>query len=102
MSLKYSDIRDVEIGENESVSFQSLRNIYEKLTKNDCQMFGGGIRPKIWECKWYNDDSIPGYGIGDAVIVNSIDPDAFIEMYESQILDYIKFDSQTMKELERL
>lgn len=46
--------------------------------------------PSIWERKWFNDDSIPGYNVGDVVWKYVLDGDQFLKNYASLVFDYAK------------
>jgi hypothetical protein len=45
--------------------------------------------PGIWERKWINDNSRPGYKKGQAVWINTEDPAEFISKHQTDIYDYL-------------
>ena len=59
MGLKYTDLEQVK---NEYVSINGVTNSYHKLVENDERLVTTfQNKPGVWECKWFNDDSVPGY-----------------------------------------
>ena len=54
--------------------------------------FGLNIQPGIWECRWYNDtgNSDLYYNKGDAVWVNTEQPDEFVTAHTADIDMYVQ------------
>ena len=71
MSLKYSDIEEFN---SEHVSLNNFNDNMNKFVENDENLILNlKNRPDVWECKWYNDQSIPGYQVGAAVWIGTED-----------------------------
>ena len=87
MAIRYTDLEDVK---NEYVSINGVTDSYHKLIENDESLINTlQNNPGVWECKWYNDDKIPGYQKGAAVWINTEDIDQFINTRYDDIEHYI-------------
>lgn len=87
MAIRYTDLDDVK---NEYVSINGVTDSYHKLIENDESLINTlQNKPGVWECKWYNDDKIPGYQKGAAVWINTEDIDQFINARYDDIEHYI-------------
>ena len=98
MNLKQTDLSAIEILNDAQLNQSAINASLQKLVENDIQLANpNGCAPKIWECKWYNDQSISGYPKGYAVWYNTESPDQFIAFHATQIYNYAKNNTHLKK-----
>ena len=91
MALKYTDLEDLNA---DYVSLNNFNDSLAKLVENDEDLIlNMKNRPDVWECKWYNDQQIPGYQIGAAVWIGTEDPEQFVKSRFDEI-EHIVLNSQ--------
>ncbi len=101
MNLRFPDISSNIIPNDASLTYTNINRILQNFVCNDVQLANpDGYAPKIWECKWYNDDTIPGYPTGYAVWYNTQDPQQFISFYASRIYEYAKNNTYLKNKIE--
>jgi hypothetical protein len=62
---------------------------FSKLAENDTSIVPvNEYTPKIWENKWFNDDTIPGYSKGDSVWKYIMTSSDFLSEYHELIYKY--------------
>lgn len=89
MALIYSELSDIILHEDENMTDVRLNSSFNKLLENDrCLLQDGGNVPNLWECKWYNNESVPGYNIGDAVWINTQSIDDIVISKSEAIYKY--------------
>jgi hypothetical protein len=85
---------------NDSLNQDTMNPKFQMLRENDIvinELFSNSVG--IWECSWYADSSIKGYSIGDAVWLNTEDPDKFVELRADAIKRYTDLNSQILNKL---
>ena len=66
-----------------------LKNIFRYLLENDLKIRNEFVNViGLWECLWYNDDSIPGYSKGDFFWLNTQNVNEFLANYSTKIKNY--------------
>ena len=89
MDLKYQ-LSDFYLLSSDDLNMDGkLQTIFHYLLDNDLQIkheFENVIG--LWECKWYNNDSIPGYNKGDFFWLNTQNVSQFIANYALRIKKY--------------
>lgn len=87
MSLEHPYFEDVRNG---VVSLDQMNRSARMLVENDLRLVDAMHDvPAVWECRWYNDDAVAGYGRGDAVWVNTEDPVQFVKGRMDEIRSYV-------------
>lgn len=79
MGLAYNEVKDVTLNDSQKITIQNLNRLYSRMVENDKKNLPNeSAAPGIWERTWLNDNSRPGYRKGQAVWINTEDPDEFI------------------------
>lgn len=87
--LKYEDLEDIIIKEDENITDSRLNESFSKLLENDKSLSPINNRmPGLWECLWFNDDTVEGYKKGYAVWYNTEDTDKFIRIHKDEMYQY--------------
>ena len=89
MDIPFPSATDVTIHPSQKKNEQVLNGIFAKLLRNDFYIGGDvGLAPTIWECRWYNDQTIRGYSKGDACWLNTENEQSFITAKADTIYNY--------------
>jgi len=99
-NLVVSELSNLFLGPNDTLNQESMNPKFLALKQNDVvinDLFSNTIG--VWECSWYYDSSVKGYSIGDAVWLNTEDPDDFVKSHASLIKHYTDFNSQILNKL---
>lgn len=99
-NLAITELSDIFMSSNDPLDQDPMNRRFDVLRKNDIlinNLFSNSIG--IWECSWYYDSSIKGYSIGDAVWINTEDPDEFVKSRAVLIKHYTDFNSQILNKL---
>lgn len=103
MSLRYTKYEDICLKVGSKITLNSLNAALKKLIENDNSLIPeNSIVPKIWECKWFNDKTMPGYSKGDAVWINTEPLDSFTAARYQNILNYLLQNSFYRTKVEAL
>lgn len=94
MSLLKYDIDDILIKSDQKITDKVINESFYKLIQNDLTNVPTNLmKPMIWERKWFNNPSIPGYSQGDACWINTEDADEFVKFKHNQIYNYVRNNS---------
>jgi hypothetical protein len=86
MQYQYNDIALSTVGDLNS---RLLNMSFSKLIENDQSIIPiNNYIPGIWENKWFNDNTIAGYSIGDIVWKYSMTSAEFLNAYHEHIYNY--------------
>lgn len=99
-NLAITELSDIFMSANDPLDQDPMNRRFEALRQNDIRindLFSNSIG--IWECSWYYDSSVRGYAIGDAVWLNTEDPDEFVKSRAVLIKHYTDFNSQILNKL---
>lgn len=86
MQYQYDDIALSIVND---LNTRLLNMSFSKLVENDQSILPiNEYIPTIWENKWFNDNTIAGYSIGDAVWKYTMTSAEFLSIYHELIYDY--------------
>ena len=84
-----NDFSEIGLSVVKNLNTRILNISLQKLAENDTAILPpNDYIPKIWENRWYNDDTIAGYSKGDLVWKWTMDNDSFISNFAGLIQDY--------------
>ena len=84
-----NDFSEIGLSVVKNLNTRILNISLQKLAENDTAILPpNDYIPKIWENRWYNDETIAGYSKGDLVWKWTMDSDSFIENFAGLIQDY--------------
>ena len=84
-----NDFSEIGLSVVKNLNTRILNISLQKLAENDTAILPpNDYIPKIWENRWYNDDTIAGYSKGDLVWKWTMDNDSFIANFAGLIQDY--------------
>ena len=99
-NLATTELSTIFLTANDPLNQDPMNRRFQLLLANDIvinELFANSVG--IWECSWYADSSIKGYSIGDAVWLNTEDPDKFVELRAGAIKRYTDLNSQILNKL---
>ena len=99
-NLATTELSTIFLTADDPLSQEPMNKKFRLLLENDKiinQLFSNAIG--IWECFWYYDSSIKGYSIGDAVWLNTEDPNEFVKLHADAIRQYTRLNSQILDKL---
>ena len=99
-SLYVSELSSIFLGLDDSIGSAETSKKFQSLLQNDRMintLFVNSIG--IWQCNWYYDSSVKGYSIGDAVWLNTEEPETFVQTHHTLIKQYTDLNSQILNKL---
>lgn len=82
---------DIALSVVDDLNTRLLNMSFSKLIENDQSILPiNEYIPKIWENKWFNNKTIDGYSLGDAVWKYTMTQDEFLLNYHDVIYEYAK------------
>lgn len=80
------DFSEIGLSVVKNLNTRILNISLTKLAENDTAILPpNDYIPKVWECKWYNDETIVGYSKGDIVWKWALTESEFLANYASLV-----------------
>jgi hypothetical protein len=80
---------DIALSIVSDLNTRLLNMSFSKLAENDTSIIPvNEYTPNIWENKWFNDDTVPGYSKGDSVWKYIMTSSDFLSAYHELIYKY--------------
>ena len=80
---------EMTLTSSDSINAKSLNPIIDQFINNDLHVYGQYDKiPGFWKCRWYNDESIPGYSKGDFFWLNTENVMMFMQNRWREIQKY--------------
>lgn len=90
-----NDFSEIGLSVVKNLNTRTLNISLTKLAENDSAILpANNYIPKIWENRWYNDDTVAGYQMGDIVWKWTMNENAFIKNYAGLIQKYAAEDAK--------